>query len=256
MNPAPSSPGPRVAVITPYYQENQETLRHCVQSVADQTYPCTHFLVADGSPLFETVRQWPGAEHLLLGHPHADVGNTPRCIGSLSAMNQGYDAVAYLDADNWYYPGHIAAMVELQRQSGAAVCTATRTIHRADGSLMGTDTNESNGEKFCDTSCLYLTRQAFGLLPIWAMMPKPLGVSGDRIMWTAIINQGFQRARHSVPTVAFRTRYAIHYQTIGEAPPPDAKSNAEHTGRINQWWKDLPEAERTKWLRYFGTRLI
>lgn len=256
MSSPTSHQGLRVAVVTPYYEENLDILRQCRQSVMDQTYPCTHFLVADGSPLFETVRQWTGAEHLLLSHPHADCGNTPRCVGSLSAMNQGFDAVTYLDGDNWFYPGHIQAMVELQRRTGSEVCTATRTIHRTDGSLMGTDTNESDGEKFCDTSCLYLTRSAFGLLPLWAMMPKPLSISGDRLIWTAVINQGFRRARCVQPTVAYRTPYAIHYQTIGEAPPPDAKTNADYTGRINQWWKDLPEVERAKWLRYFGTRLI
>src|SRR5262245_29299152 len=99
----------RVAVVTPYYQEKLEVLRDCLASVAKQTFRCDHFVVADGHPQ-ELVTP---AEHIILPRAHHDNGNTARAIGSLSAMNQDYDAVAYLDADNWYYPNHIESMVLL-----------------------------------------------------------------------------------------------------------------------------------------------
>ena len=36
-------------------------------------------------------------------HPdHGDIGSTPRLIGSYHAIGLGVDAVAFLDADNWY----------------------------------------------------------------------------------------------------------------------------------------------------------
>ena len=152
--------GFRVAVITPYYQEAEDILRTCYESVQQQSHTCTHYLVADGSPRAD-VLNWP-AEHMVLPRPHRDVGNTPRAIGSLSAMNQGYDAITYLDADNWFYPDHIESMVNLHRQTGAVVCTASRTIHRLDGSLLYADERECDGRKFVDTNCFFLTHRPFG----------------------------------------------------------------------------------------------
>ena len=61
------------------------------------------------------------------------------------------------------------------RETGAAVCSATRTIHRLDGTMMYTDTFDSNGQQHVDTSCYFFARQAYGLLPLWGMMPRELG---------------------------------------------------------------------------------
>ena len=102
-----TQPELRVAVITPYYRESLEMLQFCHDSVRTQTYPCTHFLVADGHARPE-ISGW-AVQHLILPQAHGDDGNTPRCLGSLSAMKQGFDVITYLDADNWYYPNHIDA---------------------------------------------------------------------------------------------------------------------------------------------------
>jgi glycosyltransferase involved in cell wall biosynthesis len=248
-----SSNLPRVAVITPYYQETMEVLRKCHESVLGQTHPCVHFLVADGSP-HTAVRNW-SAEHIVLPRPHADNGNTPRGVGSLSAMKQGFDAIAYLDADNWYYPTHVESMVNLRMQKQVVVCTATRNIHRLDGSLMYTDNFESDGHNHVDTSCLFLTQTAFGILPLWIMMPSQLGPLCDRVIWQAIVARGLSHAQNPEPTVAFRTQYQVHYQYIKESPPPGTKTNAESTGQGARWWQSQPADVRKKWMRYFETPL-
>jgi hypothetical protein len=240
----------RVAVITPYYREDLETLRKCHESVRQQTHPCTHFMVADGHPLDE-IASWP-VENIILSTAHNDSGNTPRGIGSFSAMNQGYDAIAYLDADNWFYPNHIQSMVDLHRNTGADVYTASRTIHRWNGSLMFADQHDNDGKRHVDTSCLFLTRAAFHVLPLWVMMPKELGPVCDRIMWQAIRARRISHAHHPEPTVAFRTQYQIHYQAIGETPPPGTKSTADSIGKSDSWWRSLPPDVRNGWARYFS----
>src|SRR5271166_697694 len=101
----------KVAVVTPYHREPTEWLAQCIAGVAAQTYPCTHILVADGFPRPDLVP--PAAQHIQLPRAHADNGNTPRAIGSISAIGEGFDAIAYLDADNWHEPGFIEAMVKL-----------------------------------------------------------------------------------------------------------------------------------------------
>lgn len=243
----------RVAVVTPYYREPADVLRTCHESVRAQTHPCTHFLVADGHPQ-QDVARWQ-AEHITLPKPHHDVGNTPRGLGALSAMNQGYDAVAFLDADNWFYPAHVESMVRLHRQTGAAVCTARRTIHRPDKSLLFTDT-ECDGVRHVDSSCFFVTQAAFGVLPVWVMMPPQLGPVGDRVFWRAIRARHFSCAHHPAPTVAYRSQYQVHYRQCGEAPPPGAKSNAESADRAVAWWLAQPQAVRDEWNRRAGSPLL
>lgn len=40
----------KAAIITPYYKEPVAQLRQCVNSVREQSYPCTHILLPDGRP--------------------------------------------------------------------------------------------------------------------------------------------------------------------------------------------------------------
>lgn len=239
----------RVAVVTPYYRETPEVLSQCLASVAGQTHPCTHFLIADGHP--QDVAAHATAEHITLPRGHGDGGCVARAVGSLSAASRGFDAVAYLDADNWYAPGHIAAMVALHRATGAAVCSAARMIHRLDGSPMFLD-RESDGVNHVDTSCLFVTRSAFRVLPLWGMMPPQFGPICDRVVWGFIRGHKYLTAHNPEPTVAFRSQYQAHYQVIGEVPPPGAKSNAESTGRAQAWWNSLSPEERQQWSRLMG----
>src|SRR5262249_33103168 len=142
---APPRAQPRVAVVTPYCGETPEILAKCCDSVRDQTFACAHVLVADGHPQ-PWMEKWDGM-HIVLPRAHQDNGNTARMIGAMSAVNQGFDAIAFLDADNWYEPDHIARMVALHRRTQAEVCTAGRMIVREDGSPMFVDW-ESNGIDF------------------------------------------------------------------------------------------------------------
>jgi hypothetical protein len=239
----------RVAVITPYYREPLDILRNCHQSVMNQTHPCTHFMVADGFPVAE-VATWP-VRHNTLSAAHDDVGNTPRAVGSLCAMNEGFEAIAFLDADNWYYPEHIETMVKLHERTGAAVCSTVYSIHRLDGSFMFVDP-QSDGVNHVDTNCYFLTREAFRLLPQWAMMPPQMGAIGDKVMWSLVVDLKLPRAHNPTPTVAFRSRYELHYLQIGEKPPEGAKTSDNSFGKAARWWMEMSPEVRDEWKRRMG----
>ncbi|MEI9963395.1 MAG: glycosyltransferase [Caulobacteraceae bacterium] len=110
----------RVAVVTPYFKEPLELLRQCHLSVARQTYPCLHVMVADGFPQ-AALDGWQ-IDHLTLPRPHGDIGSTPRLVGCYHAIGLGFDAVAFLDADNWYREDHVETLVRLHERTGAASC--------------------------------------------------------------------------------------------------------------------------------------
>jgi glycosyltransferase involved in cell wall biosynthesis len=214
----------KVAVITPYYKTPDDWLLKCHQSVKAQTHPCTHVLVADGRP--QPVADTLDAQHLSLPVNIGDYGDTPRGMGSLLAISQGFDAIAYLDADNWYSPEHIATMVALHRKSGAAVITSARNLHRLDGTLIGL-CSDTDGENFVDTSCYFLTRVAFSIVPVWWMMEPWMHAVDDRVVLMQIKQAGLTRAHSSQATVAYRTAFKFHYERFGEAPPPGTKTGQE-----------------------------
>jgi hypothetical protein len=154
----------KVAVVTPYYKESDDILRQCHESVLRQSYPCMHILVADGHPK-ALFYGHPKTMHVTLPQANGDQGNTPRTVGGILAEAYGFDAVAYLDADN---------------------CPA------------------------------------FSLLHAW-LMPKVLGPIADRIFLQKTVHERFWRFASDSRTVAFRTRYAGHYQAAGVPVPVEAK---------------------------------
>lgn len=230
-----------VAVITPYYKETDDVLRTCLTSVRNQDYKnCRHFLVADGFPN-PTIADW-NVQHIILPSSHHDTGNLARAVGAIAAVSEGYDAIAFLDADNWYRADHLARLIALFETTGAQVCTAGRTMHRLDGSLLGI-CQVNDGSHFVDTSCLCIFRPAFHLLPLWALMPARFGAIGDRVVWAAIRERRLPTSHSPEPTVAFRTQYAWDYTSRGETPPPGAKVPDETQSMIKEF-NDLPVAEK------------
>ncbi|MBL26055.1 MAG: glycosyl transferase [Rhodospirillaceae bacterium] len=211
----------RVAVITPYYRFERDWLETCYESVRAQTHPCTHIFVADGVPSDAVAAL--DVQHIVLPVRHADWGDTPRAIGSVSAVSQGFDAICYLDVDNWYEPEHVESLTDLARETGAAVCSSGRRLYRADGSLLG-DCIEVDGETFVDTNCYYMTRKAYPILHAWYLMPPQYHAAGDRVVLEAIKRRKLARSHTGRATVAYRTTYAHHYQQFGEPPPADAKT--------------------------------
>ena len=139
----------RIAVITPCRNAPRAWLDQCRQSVLAQTLPCTHIMVNDGAELPDVDGGGP-MQIIHLPRPHQDAGNAARAIGSVSAICQGFNALAYLDADNWFEPNHLETLAVLHRASGAAVCSSTRNIYRPDGRLLGR-CPEVDGEQFVDT---------------------------------------------------------------------------------------------------------
>ena len=211
----------KIAVVTPYYTESDAILRQCHDSVLAQTHECHHILVADGHPktLFDAS---PRTLHLALPLENADNGNTPRAIGGLLAERYGFDAVAYLDADNWYDEDHIAKMVAGHVYSGHPLVACKRRFCDLDGQVLAITEGEEERHRHVDTSCWMLFRPAFGLLKAW-LMPKPLSPVCDRIFFHAVLNARLPITGADCRTVNFRTRYALHYEAAGRTAPPGAK---------------------------------
>ena len=183
--------------------------------------PCVHFLVNDGDDALRG-ESFPNVEVFHLPTRHADCGNVARAIGSISADARGYDAIAYLDADNWLEPDHLQTLVDLHRRTRASVCTSGRNIVDLQGCLLG-PCKETDGENFVDTSSIFLTRAAFGIIAVWHGIPQRLAAICDRLVWKAIKDANLARAHNPASTVNFRSNYRAHYLSSGRQPPRGAK---------------------------------
>ena len=227
----------RYAVVTPYYKEPRETLERCVASVRRQTVGADHIMVADGF-----AQDWLDAapvSHLRLGQCHSDYGNTPRTLGAMLAIAEHYDAIGFLDADNWYDDDHIEACVAAAaRVPDADAVIARRRFVRYDGSVM----NIVDEPNHVDTSCFWLREGSLHLAHFW-LMPAELAPICDRVYYAMIKARNLRLGHVLKPTVNFTCQYQALYRAIGEAPPPGAKPNVD-VRAICGWLIGLSERRR------------
>lgn len=210
----------RVAIVTPYYKEEAALLLQCHQSVLDQTHPCTHIMVADGHP-HPAIPTDAQTLHMILPCGHDDVGNTPRFFGAALAEAQGFDAIAFLDADNWYEPEHISSLLAARQSSGHPLITCKRNFYSDAGERLDITEEYEDRNQHVDTSCWMIFREAFDLLRFWRV-PHAFNWAGDRAFLQKAIHDRYTIGFTNHRTVNYRTRYAEHFRRAGKPPPENA----------------------------------
>ena len=166
----------RIGVVTPFHGEPDTYLRRCVDSVRAQGGDVTHYMVGDGRRV-DWLDAEPGVVQMPLGRACRDYGDSPRAVGAVLAIKDGVEAVAFLDADNWYLPGHLTALADVAVQHGADVVTSARFFVRPDGSRIEGLADEP-ADRHTDTSCYFLTGRALRLAVSWGLWPKQFGQIG------------------------------------------------------------------------------
>jgi glycosyltransferase involved in cell wall biosynthesis len=238
---------PRVAIVTPYWDEPRAVLEACIASVAAQTVPADHLLIADGAP-----QDWldgAAVRHIRLDRNHADFGNVARSIGALLAAGEGYDAIAFLDADNRIDADHVALCLAAAEAEPCDVVIARRRFELPDGTPV--PVREDAG--LVDTNCLFLLPGAFPVIARWALIPPQLAAIGDRVFHGALAAAGCRMAATDRPSVTYVSRWAVHYRALGRAIPEDARDL--DLAAIASWLAGLTPDERDRLDRLVGTRV-
>ena len=127
---------PRFSVIIPAYN-SAATLARAVESVFAQSWPAHEIIVIDDGSIDETlqVAREFGDKVQVIHQPNAGV-STARNRGAEAATG---DWLAFLDADDWYYPDRLRWHAEwIARDAGLDFLTGDYEYRREDGSLMGT----------------------------------------------------------------------------------------------------------------------
>jgi hypothetical protein len=165
----------RIAVVTPLGAETVEQRQACVDSVRTQGALVTHFVVSDDRHRVRGLDQ--DIRHLALPGSFHDQGNTARGLGAMLAFQLGFDAVAFLDADATYGPGHVDALRADQAVATADLvwCRCRFIAAMSDSSPYPTSTLEDGIMR--PTSTLLITRRAAFLGIRWAQL-SGLGEAG------------------------------------------------------------------------------
>lgn len=235
----------RVLVVTAYYKEERALIARTIRSVAGQTaaqrdVTIDHMLVADGFP-----QDWIDGEavrHVRLDTAHADYGNTPRGIGTLLGIVEGYDAICYCDADNWFEPNHVEACLALAAKRGGSIdyVVARRTMRRPDETVL--PIADEPIEKHVDTNCFFFLPGSYPWLHRFASIPRAMSSVGDRIFYGALKAANLKMAVVPQPTVAYHCLWESIYRAIGERPPEEAKPNVD-SAQVDRWLATLTNRE-------------
>ena len=242
---------PSTLMITPYYRESRVLIERCIASVATQSVPTDHILVADGEPA-----GWIDAvpvRHIVLDRCHRNYGNTPRALGLMLGVSEGYRAIGLLDADNFIDPDHVASCLTARdRFPEADYIIAYRRFVDIDGNVM--PLADEPVENHVDTSCFFFLPGSFAALPVWGLIPDEGAAISDRIFYAALRARGLIGACTGRPTVNYRVTIAELYQQLGLAVPPEAKPRHD-VAAIARWLAGLDDAALERIEQRCGVRL-
>jgi hypothetical protein len=228
-----SKPLTKVAVITAYAKEPLETLQKCIASVKAQTVSCTHILVADGFAN-DVIAQQSGENLLHIALPE-NIGFNQCGVGVELAFALGFEAVAILDADNWYEPDHIETSLLSINDKNADVVFARRKVVFPDGEVLSVEDPQDNTGAFADTNCMVLTNKVAALTPIWLMWPKVFGAGEDRAVSICTRMLNFNVLMNPHETVWYQTNWAHHYKLQNKKPvAPLRKPTSEFARSFDQ----------------------
>lgn len=189
-------------------------VRTAIESVLNQTYPTTCYVICDGDQFRGKVKP------ILDDYPQVKSCYLPINVGAkgfyghrvYAAFTHLVDTeyVMYLDQDNWLHPNHVESCVNTIKEQKLDWCYSLRQIHKKDGKFVCNDDCESlgkwqtyHGMHHIDTNSYCLkTEIAVKLASAWHG-----GWGQDRVFLQAV-TQHF-------PKWDCTKEYTVHYRVDG-----------------------------------------
>lgn len=138
-----------VAVMTA--TTNSPLLKDACSSVDNQTYPCKHYLIADGIVDYlefgSMVQTYASQDRYCAYWPtkikRPNMGAARIYAAAPSLINE--DVICMLNEDDWFKPNHVESLVSLLND-GCDWAYSHRSIYEKDGTYLFDDQCESLGE--------------------------------------------------------------------------------------------------------------
>jgi len=195
---------PTVAVVTA--TTNRATLKQAMESVDEQTYPCTHYVIIDGVRGNDTMSYDDPPNRHILRLPKA-TGKNGIMNGAICAMAPYIcteDYICYLDDDNWFEPNHVESLMDVIGNNAYAY--SLRNLIWPTNKFYARDDGESLGHygDLVDVNCYMFKREVCaGIAPLWYKTTGDLMI-GDRYVWEALRQNNTPWAASGKYTVNYR----------------------------------------------------
>ncbi len=251
----------KIAVITPYNNEEFYQIKKANDSVLSQKkeinssndqaqgFLCDHIIVVDGLDKEGNLQKLK-CEKIELIKNHNNNGNTPRSVGTAKAISKGYDFLMYLDADNWFLPGHVSSLLELIKDENCIGCSY-RSFFTEDEKLINySEDSDCLDKTHVDTSCFLIPSFYFDLINIWNSIPKQTTQWSDRIFFNFLRSKGCNLRFSEKHTVAFRTLYDVHYKEGNLDLPTNVKDSILISKSAINYFSD--EGNKPEFVKLFG----
>lgn len=191
-----------VAVVTA--TTGRETLKQTIESVANQTVSCKHYIFVDGEQdnfiyQYDKNNKWCYLPVRTGGNGMMNGG-----IVAASAFLVQEDLICWLDDDNWFEPNHIETMLEAKGNKPYAY--SLRKLVEDSGDFFDYDDFESLGQysNFIDLNCYLMDRAlATQIAPLWYKTTGDLMV-GDRFVYEALRQNNIPFGETGKYTVNYR----------------------------------------------------
>ena len=242
----------KIAVITPYNNEDFLLIKKANDSVLkqlDDGFQCDHIIIVDGIDRDNNLSKLK-CYKIELNINHNNNGNTPRSVGTNFAINNKYDFIMYLDADNWFMNGHVSSLFNLDKGQSHIVCSYRSFFTIDEKKMSYIEDDDCLEKKFVDTSCYLIPKNYFKIINIWNLIPNETSQWCDRIFFYNILKNECPIKFSEKHTVAFRTLYEIHYVHSNLPLPKNVKKNNEINQRAVNFFSN--ENNKEDFLKNFG----
>ena len=230
-----------ILIVTPVFIEDLKIIERCLNSIKKQNSIChiKHLLIFDGISRvdlpedFETA--YPNTVFRRCTYNHDDYGDYIRRIGTRIAICKNYDALSYLDIDNYLSQSHVERVVEKFYKENKNIIISKRRIFSENGPIENED--KSN---FFDTNTITFFGEAMKIGLLWGKYPKELSLIGDRIISKYI-------TKNYTHELSFLNEPLVNY-TFSKIPN-------EKINHIKDWYKSDYKNIKKKFLKHFGFNL-
>ena len=217
-------------------------VRNAIESVFDQTYPTTCYVVCDGNEYKGRVKSllddYLGNNNLKFCYLPINVGANGfyghRVYAAFTHL-VNTDYVMYLDQDNWLEPNHIQSCVDTINDKKLQWCHSLRNIYDKHSDFVCQDNCESLGKWMAwtntyhiDTNTYFLKREiAIKLASAWH------GGWGQDRVFLQVINQYFPQS------YSCTGEYTVNYRVDGG----EGSVNKEFFIKGNEFMNDKYDGE-------------
>ena len=203
------------AVVTVTNGKRFEELKNCAESIANQTYPCEHYILCDGD--------WIKYDMINSYFVDASVCFWDAKIGGNGYAGQRWYAAApqlitedvtfFCNDDDWYSPDHVKSIMD-RIDEGYDWAYSLRSVHNKEGNFLFDDNCEALGElhdtwnipghRFVDWCMWGMKTEYLKQLAILLNRPDP-----------TVDRQFYQAATRIVPKFASTNKHTFHFRMGG-----------------------------------------